>query len=112
MNDKYDVNKMIKEAKGIPSGVSGVPILGQQVPVMHGIPVNGKLMTINDLVELSEGEFRELFLAAIISLAGGVYMAPVEVHEDDVNNTPEEEAAMDAILAEMEEFTSDKVDSE
>ena len=76
MSDQYDINKLIAQSKGqLPSGLAkDVPLLGQQVPVMHGIPVNGKLMTINEVVELSEGEFRELFLAAIISLAGGMYM--------------------------------------
>lgn len=69
-NDQYDINKMIAESKGI----GAVPLLNQQVPVMHGIPVNGQLMTIDDLIAMSDGEFRELFLAAIISLAGGMYM--------------------------------------
>jgi hypothetical protein len=86
MSDQYDINKLIAQSKGQlpPNVASDVPILGQQVPVMHGIPVNGKLMTINEVVNLSEGEFRELFLAAIISLAGGVYMpAPDPIPTED-----------------------------
>jgi len=78
-NDQYDINKMIAESKGL----GGVPLLNQQVPVMHGIPVNGQLMTIDDLVALSDGEFRELFLAAIISLAGGMYM-PLPSEDQEV----------------------------
>lgn len=76
MSDQYDINRLLAEAKNAGIDPSGVPLLGQQVPVMHGIPVNGKVMTIYDLEEMSDVQFRELFLAAIISLAGGVYAPP------------------------------------
>ena len=74
MTDQYDINKLIAEAKkDLPPGVDGVPLLGQQVPVLQGIPVNGGLMTIHDIVELSEAEFRELFLATVINMTGAMY---------------------------------------
>jgi hypothetical protein len=94
MSDQYDIEKLIAASKGeLPPGVAGggIPDLGKQVPVMHGIPVNNKLMTIHDLVELSEGEFRELFLASIISLAGGIYMPP-----PDPTPAPEEASELDS----------------
>ena len=86
MNDPHDIERLIAQSKG------EVPLLGQQVPVMHGLPVNGKLLTIYDLEKMSDLEFRELFLAAIISLAGGMYMPPPPPTEEvtgDAEDAPE-----------------------
>lgn len=87
-NDKYDINKLLAES-GMPSG-QDVPILGQQVPVLHGLPVNGGIMTLEDVQALSEDQFRELFMAAIIGMMGAVYMpASKKVNEvDEVDSEP------------------------
>lgn len=76
MSDPYDINKLIAESKG------DVPILGQQVPVLHGLPVNGGIMTVEAIQNLTEDQFRELFVAAIIGMMGGVYMPPPKVDVD------------------------------
>lgn len=95
MSDPYDINKLISDAKK--SGAindPSVPLLGYQPPVMSGIQVNDQTLTINELESLSERDFRELFLATIITLTGGFYVpaAPVDTPEQeqgsvDVENT-------------------------
>ena len=51
-----------------------IPILGQtQIPVMSGININGSILTIHEINQLTEEQFRELVLAIFINLMGGVY---------------------------------------
>lgn len=92
MSDKYDINRLISEANSSLGNIdpSTVPLLGQQVPVMHGLPVNGKLLTIYDLEKMSEIEFRELFLAAIITLSGALYAPPPKTTPDEDPETDTE----------------------
>lgn len=75
MNDPYDIKKLISESKS-GSTPSGIPLLGQQVPVLTGLPVNGGIMTIDEIEKLTDRQFRELMVAAIISLTGAMYMPP------------------------------------
>jgi len=90
MTDQYDINKLIAEAKkDLPPGADDVPLLGQQVPVLQGIPVNGGLMTIHDLVKLTEEEFRELFLATVISMTGAMY-SPAPPPAEDLDSDEQE----------------------
>ncbi len=74
------IDRIVKEAqKG-----QGVPLLGQQKPLMHGLNINGMTMTINEIEQLPEREFRELVLAVIINLVGGVYTpAPEEAPAEE-----------------------------
>ena len=93
MSDPYDINKLIAESKGeLPPGVgSNVPLLGQQVPVLTGLPVNGGLMTIDEIEKLTDRQFRELMMAAIISLSGAVYMPPkAEKLNEEAAEEPEQ----------------------
>jgi len=84
-----------------------VPILGQQRPAMSGLNINGMTMTINEIAQLPETEFRELMLAVIINLVGGVY-SPPPIPADEATEAPEDESEEVA-----EEATEDEeLDSE
>lgn len=78
-----NVDKMLKEGHGLPTDENGVPILGQQqqVPVFNGLPVNGRIMTLDEMCELTDRQFRELFIAAVVSLSGGMYMPTEEIEK-------------------------------
>ena len=78
MSKDKDVEAMIAAAKagGALPNDKGVPILNQRPPIMHGIPVNGGLLTIDAVEKMSERAFRELFLGVIVNLLGGVYVPP------------------------------------
>lgn len=76
MSDRYNLERLIAESKADPSNMGGVPLLGQQVPVFHGLPVNNGIMTIETIRSLTEDQFRELFVAVIVGLMGGIYMPP------------------------------------
>lgn len=86
MNNK-DVDAMIAAAKasgGVPNS-QDIPILGQQARIMHGIPVNGGLITINELEKMPERAFRELVLGIFVNLIGGVYVPPTMPAAEDVS---------------------------
>jgi len=86
MSRDYDIEKMIANAKAEAAGpVRGeVPILGQQQPLLRGIPVNGGLLTIHEIEKMSEREFRELFLGVIVNLLGGIYApAPPPIEDPE-----------------------------
>lgn len=87
MSDKYNFERLIAESKSDPAGMGGVPLLGQQVPVFHGLPVNNGIMTMEAIRSLTEDQFRELFVAVIVGLMGGIYMPQnVEVSEEEADN--------------------------
>lgn len=93
-----DVEKMLKEGHGLPTDQNGVPILGQQqVPMFNGLPVNGRIMSLDELCSLTDRQFRELFIAAVVSLSGGIYVptsaAPAEPNADGTGQ-PEAEAEL------------------
>lgn len=86
MNDPYDINSLLASQKGQSLANANVPILGQQMPVFHGLPVNNGIMTLESIQGLPEEQFRELFVAAIVGLMGGVYMPPNAPTEDAQSN--------------------------
>lgn len=93
MSRDFDVEAMIAAAKR--GTTEDVPILGQQAPVLRGIPVNGGLLTINELEGMSERAFRELFLGVIVNLLGGVYAPappPASAVEEPVEQQEVEES--------------------
>lgn len=73
-----DIDRLVREA----AQKQQVPLLGQQKPVMHGLNINGMTMTINEIEQLPEREFRELVLAVIINLVGGIYAPPIVAAEE------------------------------
>jgi len=89
-----DVDRMLAQAAAA-QGQQGVPILGQpKPPTMSGININGMVMTINEIEQLPERDFRELMLAVIINLCGGTYSPTYKVVEGDTSEpaaAPEEE---------------------
>lgn len=101
-----DIDRLVREA----AQKQQVPLLGQQKPVMHGLNINGMTMTINEIEQLPEREFRELVLAVIINLVGGIYAPPVVAAEDgpivsphaDDEVSPEE---LEKLLEDDPEFT-------
>lgn len=87
MSDPYDINKLIAESKAAnPLNDPNIPLLGHQVPVMSGLEVNQEILTINEIEKLSERDFRELFLATIITLIGGMY-APAPPKDQLANSS-------------------------
>ena len=74
-----------------------VPVLGQQRPPMSGLNINGMTMTINEIAQLPEVEFRELMLAVIVNLIGGVY-APPPIPAEEPTEAPDEEPVEDEAL--------------
>jgi len=89
-----NVDKMLAQAAAA-QGQQGVPILGQpKPPAMSGININGMVMTINEIEQLPDRDFRELMLAVIINLCGGTYAPTYKVVEDGITEpaaAPEEE---------------------
>lgn len=108
-----DIDKMLKEGHGLPTDENGVPILGQQkqIPVFNGLPVNGRIMSLDELCELTDRQFRELFIAAVVSLSGGMYMPAEMADTSDPNadgtGQPEAQAALGG-----EVLRADEVDPE
>jgi len=89
MNSQHDINRMIEEAKR--AGGGEIPLLDQQVPVFHGLPVNGGVMTLDAIEKLTDRQFRELFIAAVVALSGGIYV-PLKKDEPVEDGEPSEEA--------------------
>lgn len=85
MGTNDDIDRIVREAQAKQS----VPLLGQQKPMMPGLSINGMLMTINEIEQLPEREFRELMLAVIINLAGGIYVPPPEPVDENPEDEPE-----------------------
>jgi hypothetical protein len=99
MSDKYDLKRLIEEsAAGMPPGADGVPLLGQQVPMFNGLPVNGRVMTLDEIEALTERQFRELMIACVVNLMGAMYVpsAPVEATE------PEDASASASMAASLD----------
>jgi hypothetical protein len=75
------------------------------IPLMRGINVNGALFTIEEIAALDDRTFRELFLAVVISLIGGVYSpSPLPTEEPEVNVN---ETVMTAAATGTAEVTKD-----
>lgn len=85
-----DVDRMIAAA----AANKDIPILGQsQKQIMNGLNINGMNMTIVEIEQLPEREFRELMLAVIINLVGGVYAPPIGLPQDEPTDEDEDVAA-------------------
>lgn len=84
MSDEID--RLVKAAQQ----KQAVPLL-QQKPTMHGLNINGMTMTIHEIEQLPEREFRELMLAVIINLVGGIYAPAPDVAEEVDNALAEDE---------------------
>lgn len=100
-----DLERMLKGQQAPPGDI---PILGQsqQVPVFTGLPVGpNETITVDDLVEMDDREFKNLFLSVIISMMGGIYVPPDRIDDlkaeaaeaglevaDNPNTADEEEA--------------------
>lgn len=82
MSDEID--RLVKAA----ASKQQVPLLGQQKPLMHGLNINGMTMTIAEIEQLPEREFRELMLAVIINLVGGIYAPAPEPAQEDGEQEP------------------------
>lgn len=81
MTSPDDLERMLKGEQAPPGDI---PILGQQqqVPVFTGLPVGpNETITIDDLVEMDDREFKNLFLSVIISMMGGIYVPPDKIDD-------------------------------
>ena len=76
MSDQYDLNNLLNKKK---DPATGVPILGQQeqVPVFSGLPLGpNQVLPTEAILELTDKEFRELFIAVVVGMMGGMYVPP------------------------------------
>jgi hypothetical protein len=85
-SDQFDLNNLLnKQQAGMaPPPGPDVPILGQSqsVPVFAGLPVGpNQLLPAEAVLKMSEREFRELMMAVLVGMMGGMYVPPEKVDE-------------------------------
>lgn len=96
MSDAFDLNRLkggqVPPEANVPGGV---PLLGQQVPVLPGISVNNQMVTIYELLQFSEAQFREFVLAVLVHMGGAVYSPPPPPQPEEQEKPVEESSEPD-----------------
>lgn len=75
-NHDAQVEEMLKRAMASGDGAVDLSQATQQVPVIPGIPTNGGWITIHEIKDMEELQFREFVLAVLVGMMGAQYAAP------------------------------------